>query len=122
MGERADYEKLSKRLAGDNWRTPNTYCNLFMEPKLEPAVYMFIGFLDHPEQDVVVSYVGMSEKLSQRLASHPALAEISKTFNYVQTWFKPTLVEYLREVELSYIQEFDPPWNVQGRRRGVVSI
>jgi hypothetical protein len=115
-----NYESLSEQLASDDWRTPNTYCKLFRAPSDEPAVYMFIGFRDFPERDVLVSYVGMSKRLSQRLAGHPVLAEVSKTFGYVQTWFKPTEAEQLREIELSYIRKFDPPWNVQGRRRGVV--
>lgn len=114
------YESLSKQLADDCWRTPNTYCKLFKAPSAEPAVYMFIGFRDFPERDVLVSYVGMSKRLSERLSGHPILSEISETFSYIQTWFKPTELKKLRETELSYIQQFDPPWNVQGRRRGVL--
>lgn len=45
--------------------------------------------------------------------------EIEAADAWVMRWFKPTPTNALRETEARYIRQFNPPWNVQGKVRGV---
>ena len=121
-----DAVSLRRALVSDGWKTPNTYDNCFEYPINGPAVYLFLlhGWDTqadfHNFDKAMVAYVGMSKRLSRRWATHVVLREIQATGRYVQKWFIPTPCVDLRERELSLIQRFDPPWNIQGRKRGVV--
>jgi hypothetical protein len=119
-------DELKKMLRSDGWKTPNAYCSDYDEPIRGSAVYMFLVH-GRDERDqwhdydvVLVGYVGMSMRLRDRWKAHPVLAELSATRRYIQKWFRPSRAGELRERELALIQEFDPPWNIQGRRRGLL--
>lgn len=115
---------LKADLAADGWLSPDTYCNFFRSPENRPAVYLFL--LHKPLTDglngfdhALVAYVGMSARLKARWASHDILPQIQASDAWVMRWFKPTPARALRETEARYITRFDPPWNIQGRPRGV---
>lgn len=121
-----DAQTIRRSLVGDGWLTPNTYDNCYSPPIDGAAVYLFLlhGWDDRdglPNFDkALVAYVGMSKRLIRRWAAHPVFREIEATGGYTQKWFLPTMAEGLRDTELDLIQKFDPPWNIQGRKRGVV--
>ena len=106
-------------MEADGWKTPDTYGREFAAFGSFSAVYLFnrMGICD--DYSFVVAYVGMSTNLIQRMTGHPVLAEISADRIYVQRWFKPTPRDLLREVERHYIQKFNPPWNIVGKKRGL---
>lgn len=113
-------QALRSELVGDGWKTPDTYCNCFSRITNRPAVYLFL-LVDRATYDMgMVAYVGMSKKLSQRLTGHPVLGEIQDTGHWAMRWFKPVGECDLRQVEAKYITQFDPPWNINGRHRGVI--
>lgn len=113
--------RLQASLIEDGWRTPNTYGNDFAEPHPGPGVYLFLMGRDLWFQDGLVAYVGMSRNLVQRLSAHPTRAEIDKAAAWVSTWFKAAPASDLRGVELQYIRQFDPPWNIIGKKRGLAA-
>jgi hypothetical protein len=106
-------------IEADGWVTPDTYGREFASFGNFPAVYLFnrMGILD--DYSFVVAYVGMSTNLAQRMTGHPILTEISTGDGYVQRWFKQTPRDLLRDVERHYIQKFNPPWNIIGKKRGL---
>ncbi len=116
---------LRQSLIDDGWGTPDTYDRCYSELINMSAVYLFLLYdWDNVNQfnnfdKSMVAYVGMSKTLKNRLTKHPVLREIAESRNYVQRWFRPAREEALRAEELSLIQKFDPPWNVQGRTKGV---
>lgn len=120
-----DAVALRRSLVGGGWKTPNTYDNCFSEPIDGAAVYLFLlhgwdmqdGF--HNFDRSLVAYVGMSKRLSQRWSGHPVLRDIEATGRYVQRWFFPTDACDLRVHESELIRTYDPPWNIQGRKRGL---
>jgi len=120
-----DAMDFRKSLVSDGWKTPNTYDNFFAFPTKGPAVYLFLlhGWDTkhdfHNFETALVAYVGMSKKLRQRWATHVVLREIEATGRYIQKWFLPTPDANLRDCERKLIKSFDPPWNIQGRKRGV---
>lgn len=105
-------------MGADGWRTPNTYGRDYGQITNIPAVYLF-NIMDMDGWAHMVAYVGMSTNLQQRITGHPILSEITVPGRYVQTWFKPTPRDQLRQVERSYIQQFNPPWNIVGKKRGL---
>lgn len=113
-------QEITSLLEGDGWVSPNTYCTRFSPLVNKPAVYLFhlIKTCDYLEG--LVAYVGMSSRLKQRIASHNILPELDAPGFWVKVWFKPVAAPDLRKIEASYIAQFDPPWNIQGRRRGVL--
>ena len=113
--------RLQSDLTADGWRTPNTYGNDFAEPECAPGVYLFLMGRDFLFHDGLVAYVGMSRNLAQRLSNHPTKAEIDSAAAWVATWFKPTPASNLRCIERQYIRQFDPPWNIIGRKRGIAA-
>ena len=115
------FTEISKSLKHEGWFSPNTYCNVFREPDDISAVYLFLCVSDY--EDAFVGYVGMSTRLSQRLSGHPILSNIRRNSDFwVMTWFTPVQKPKLRTTELSYIQRFDPPWNVVGKKRGMEAL
>lgn len=114
-----------RHLVDSGWMTPNTYDCCFSVPTTGPAVYLFLlhgmceedGFPDFDR--AFVAYVGMSKRLMNRWAGHPILREIEEPGRYIQKWFRPTPASDLRSEERLLIQSFNPPWNIQGRKRGV---
>lgn len=114
-------KRLQSCLFEDGWRTPNTYGNDFAMPEREPGVYLFLMGRDLWFHDGLVAYVGMSRNLVQRLSAHPTRAEIDSAAAWVSTWFKTVPVCDLRNVERQYIRQFDPPWNIIGRKRGMAA-
>ena len=115
-----DAQKVHGVLVEDGWCSPDTYCNFFAPFIDNSAVYLF---LLHRRSDdyrtAMVAYVGMSTRLTQRMASHDVLPELYTPDCWPMRWFKPTPAEKLRETERKYIVRFDPPWNIVGQRRGV---
>lgn len=113
------YPALRRFVEDDGWFTPNTYGKEFRPIEAAPAVYLFMMTEDLTFERGLIAYVGMSANLKQRLAGHPVLAEIDKEGRWVTPWFKPTGKRDLSRVERKYIDRFDPPWNIQGRKRGI---
>ena len=117
--------RLKRALVGDQWMTPDTYDNCFSDPTTGAAVYLFLihGWDETDGLDdfgvALVAYVGMSRQLAKRWEKHPTLTEIKATGRYVQRWFRPTPAAHLRAQELHLIKAMDPPWNIQGRKRGL---
>jgi hypothetical protein len=114
-----------RELVADGWHTPDTYDNCYAMPTRGAAVYMFLSF-GEDERDrlpdftrTVVAYVGMSKRLNRRWVAHSVLREIRERSSYMQRWFKPCEADALRPVEAELIQKYDPPWNIQGRKRGI---
>lgn len=116
----ADAQAIKKQLIVEGWKTPDTYGNEFEPAKNFPAVYLFLLTNTDMFQDGLVAYVGMSKRLLSRWNSHNVLPVLNASQYWPQRWFKPVSVDLLRQVEAEYIQRFDPPWNVMGRRRGLV--
>ena len=115
-----DYRKFRAELVSDGWRTPNTYCREFASPTNIPSIYLFLLVNDQYFDKAFVAYVGMSTKLLQRLTGHPVWAEMDQPGYWAMQWFKPTERADLRAVECGYIAKFDPPWNINGKPRGVI--
>lgn len=118
--EWGDSQAIKAQLIAEGWKTPDTYGNEFEQAENFPAVYLFL--LTDPEtfRHGIVAYVGMSKRLLSRWNSHNVLPVLNASQYWPQKWFRPTRAEMLREIEAKYIRRFDPPWNVMGRRRGLV--
>lgn len=116
---------FNKELSKQGWHTPDTYNNCFSFAPSKPAVYLFTfyqadkrnGLIDF--ERLFVAYVGMSKNVKLRWQGHSILNQVRDRADYVQRWFLPIPVESLRIVEANLIQQFNPPWNIQGRKRGV---
>lgn len=115
-------ESIRRRLVCEGWVTPNTYCNCFGELIDGPAVYLFLSYRRHEYDQAIVSYVGMSRRLEQRIAGHNILPQLDKHDLWTMVWFKRTPVHALRAVERDHIERFDPPMNVIGRTRGIATF
>lgn len=107
-------------MVSDGWKTPDTYNNHFDMPGLFPAVYLFALFDPDRFDKALVAYVGMSKQVSARWAGHNILPELRESQYWPQRWFKRVKPAQLRVEEARLIQAFDPPWNIIGRRRGVM--
>lgn len=114
--------RLNDALESDGFKSPDTYGSYFAAPTDGPAVYIFTLVDVHTFRRGIVAYVGMSIKLSQRWIGHPVLAGFTDPRLHVKRWFRPTHKVDLRRIEREYIQRFDPPWNLQGRKRGMVTL
>jgi hypothetical protein len=112
--------KVMLSLTAQGWRSPDTYGQYF-EPAGEfPAVYLFSIFDPEDFDRTLIAYVGMSRALERRWAKHNILPEINASRYWPKRWFKRVDTRALRSVERDLIQQFDPPWNIVGRRRGMV--
>lgn len=109
---------LRDRLIGDGWLSPDTYAKHYCDLGQFSAVYIFT-ISDVMLERSLIAYVGMSENLKGRITSHNILPELRLSQYVVMTWFQKHPVENLRMVEDGYIQNFDPPWNILGRKRGI---
>jgi hypothetical protein len=122
-----DAQPFKRGLFGDGWRTPNSYGCEFAEAKNWPAVYLFLMHAkekdtNFPDFDkAIVAYVGMSRRLKMRWKNHSVLNELDATDHYIQRWFFRVDKNDLREIEAELIRRFDPPWNIQGRPRGIAA-
>lgn len=114
-----DAQQLRDELSAEGWLTPDTYTRLFAEPPPAPAIYLFLLCRRPDLAEAIVAYVGMSLNLHQRWTGHPVLTKLQQTDHWTMRWFKPSAPNSLRAQERLYIQQFDPPWNIAGRRRGV---
>jgi hypothetical protein len=120
MAEWINSHEVNCRLSREGWLTPDSYSKEFSPLPQGPAVYLFALFRDD-FTDCLVAYVGMSSNLQQRMSRHEVLAEIKKCAGFVKRWFRPTPAEILRVRERELIAAFDPPWNIIGRKKGVLS-
>jgi hypothetical protein len=114
-----DLQTIQSSLISDGWLSPNTYSSHFSSPESKPSIYLFMLVDTDDFKRALVAYVGMSENLSQRLCVHEIKRELNQTKFWVPVWFKPIPSDDLRSVELNYIQKFNPPWNILGKRRGL---
>lgn len=114
------YRLVRAELEGDGWKTPDTYCRAFDYQSDFSAVYLFLLVDQYDYLSASPAYVGMSTNLAQRWSGHPILNDIDMNGVWVQRWFLRVPHTDLRSVENSYIQKFDPPWNISGRKRGIV--
>ena len=110
-------------LVNVGWRTPDTYVSNSFEPLIDgPAVYLFLSYSRDEFACAIISYVGQSTNLYQRMSNHEILNELDEQDFWTSRWFKPTPSSELRKVERECIQRFNPPWNIIGRARGLVSV
>jgi len=120
----ADAVEIRRSLVDDGWVSPNTYSNReYGIITSQSAVYLFLIYNQSVSEcydKAFVGYVGMATNLEQRLLNHSILKQISDSGLWPMKWFKPTEAKNLRETERNYIHYFDPPWNIIGRRRGLV--
>ena len=114
-----DAHEVSLALVDDGWMSPNSYSNHWDEPGNFSAVYLFQVHDRETLRKSLVAYVGQSIYIKMRLSGHEVLRALNHPDVWVKRWFKRTSRERLDETELRYIQQFDPPWNIQGKRRGV---
>lgn len=116
--EKAD--AIKKGLIADGWVTQDTYSKEFAPLIDGPAVYLFLLHEREEYRKAIVAYVGMSDRLRRRIATHNILPLLQKPGYWPMTWFRPVPRKLLRETEREYIRRFDPPWNIVGRVRGFV--
>lgn len=109
-----------RQLRAEGWKTPDTYCNNFAEFSNEPAIYLFLLYETWDYENAFVAYVGMSTQLKTRMSGHSVFSAIDQPGYWPMRWFKPTPKNDLRVKEAALIAETAPPWNIQGRKRGVV--
>lgn len=120
----ADSKGLESVLLEQGWATSDTYCNHFKPIPDAPGVYLFecLDF-DNFFKSLGIVYVGQAKRLVRRLefSAHEVLKEIygddSRNW-WIRRWFKEFPAEQLRTVERSYIEFYDPPFNIVGKRRG----
>lgn len=120
-----DAKPLTNELVAAGWRTPDTYANDYGKPGDFPAVYLFALFDRSGESTeryskCLVAYVGMSTRLKRRWDTHNILPELEESEHWPMRWFRRMDRAALRETERALIHRFNPPWNIVGRRRGVV--
>ena len=108
-------------LLKEGWQTPDTYSKDFEPIRAIPAVYLFLLVDQSDYLTEFVAYVGMSANLKQRMQRHETKPQIGKDGHWLMTWFKPTPEQSLRKTEAKYIERFNPPWNIMGKTRGLLS-
>ena len=113
-----DAQKARKFLVDDGWFCPDSY-KCFSPVIDESAVYLFLLYHTEDFTKALFAYVGMSTRLKSRLCGHEILRQIQGQFYWPCRWFKPTKIDDLRAVERSYIERFNPAWNIVGKRRGI---
>jgi hypothetical protein len=107
-------------LLDDGWKTPDTYTNDFEEIPASSAVYLFLAYRrGYDLREAFVAYVGMSKNAAARVAQHPIFSMVADDGFWPQRWFKPVAAGQLRNAERRYIIQFDQPYNIIGRQRGV---
>lgn len=122
---KAAFQNLYQSLLNDGWGTPDTYSNHFIDIPHSPGIYLFLAQDRFWMQGGFVAYVGMSERLTQRIGTldrhvaHPVRKKIEKDDFWAQRWIKATNLNSLRDQERFYIDKFNPPYNIQWRRRGI---
>ena len=110
---------LTKKLSEDGWRSPDSYSNDYKSLIDGPAVYLFMLYETETYRKAFVAYVGMSANLKIRMQGHNILPMLRQEGYWVKRWFKQVNEVELRKVEADLIASISPPWNVQGRTRGV---
>ena len=113
-------QELRAELVSGGWKTPCTYAREFSEAGNFPAVYLFALVDREDHQRALVAYVGMSTCLKRRWDTHNILPELEACAHWPMRWFRRMDRAALREAERALIHRFDPPWNIVGRRRGVL--
>lgn len=107
----------------DGWRSPDTYSDKFFDDVINgSAVYAIEAFdANHcfTKKTTFIAYIGMATNLARRFAGHEVITLIKKDGFWPKRWFKPTPTHLLRITERQYIERFNPPYNIIGRRRGV---
>lgn len=106
------------RLNLKNWRTPQSYGPLFEPLPESGGIYAFVSvkFLNNFSKiRRKILYVGMSQNIKKRVGNHPTLRKIHKRFDYICIYFLKHDSD-LRMLERYYIQKFNPPYNIIGRR------
>lgn len=111
---------LKASLAAEGWRTPDTYGLEYKPVPAAPGVYLFLIYTDEFFRKAQVGYVGMSIDIRRRWNGHEILAQMENAGRWTQRWFKPVSASELRQTEASYIVKFNPPWNINGRPRGLI--
>jgi excinuclease UvrABC nuclease subunit len=103
------------------WLTPNTYDHNFAEPS-GSGIYLLCQrkiWYDHSGKvRFKILYVGMSKNLRLRIEGHSVLSELRESFEDVVVFFRNYPGE-LRKLERDFIQKFNPPYNIIGRKRGI---
>jgi excinuclease UvrABC nuclease subunit len=113
--------RLTTSLAREGWRTPDSYTGCFGSIPDSSGVYL-LDCVDLELYKSKIYYVGQARSLVRRLNGHEILALLRRhpAGFFVRRWFRLFDVAELRKVERSYIEFFDPPYNIIGRLRGHV--
>lgn len=121
---RDEFAKLKSALVADGWVTPNTYDRAYVPCPEGPGVYLLLAVDRNFYDNGFVAYVGMSMILTRRIGDscgdrrHSVIREIDSLNLWPQRWIKETEADQLRATERFYIEKFDPPFNIIGRRKG----
>lgn len=115
--------ELRQSLCNDGWRTPDCYVSRWHSKiPTKSGIYLFlhIKMEDGPPRifEEKILYVGMARDIKARLCGH----EIPRLFPdlFYEVWFKEFegVERQRRNLERIYIQKFNPPYNIIGRKRG----
>ena len=107
------------RFDPEGWFTERTYSSKRFAPLPNgPGLYVLLDIdISARPFNYKVLYVGMSRNLSKRFNNHEIYQALNRTLD-VFVYFKPHS-EALRESERSLIKQFNPPYNLQHRERGL---
>lgn len=115
-----DVDVIDRWLLQRGWQSPDTYGQAFAEHGDFPAIYLFSIINRENYGQAVVGYVGMSVHLSLRWDKHNVLPELRRLPYFIKRWFLRMPASDLRSAEKEAIAHFSPPWNIVGKRRGMV--
>jgi excinuclease UvrABC nuclease subunit len=115
--------EVAVSLAREGWQSPNAYSKSFADLPRASGIYLFLVYPDFnaSAQPGIVGYVGKSINIKQRMTGHEMATQIRADLPeaYVQRWFKKVPKAELEAAEIQAIRRFDPPYNIQYRRRGI---
>ena len=111
--------EFKRLLIADEWKTPDTYGNEFEIEPDGPGIYLFLSHDSDTFLECFPAYVGMSKRVQQRWQGHSVLSVLSQTNYWCQKWFKHVTPSRLRDIERTYINKFEPPFNLIGIKRGL---
>ena len=111
------------QLRAEGWLTPDTYSNSFAPLPTAPGVYLILAVDLCEPRDRKVVYVGKSLDLARRLNNHPVVRGVHSRDGdiFMQRWFREMPAAGITAAEIEAISRFDPPLNIQHRRRDVIS-
>lgn len=114
------FSSLRSSLISDGWRSPDVYSNLFEAVPDSSGVYLILAVNRFFYDNGFIAYVGMATRLIRRITTnHEMMRVVEQEGLWPQRWFRLEKPKLLRQRERHYIETYDPPFNVVGRRCGV---